>query len=87
VEGAEEGWDSRFDCRPTLGRRAKSHGVRSAFLSAQGGSSLLGELARSSIPGKIKPMVETVMPLSEARHAHELNETGHARGKIVLKVA
>jgi NADPH:quinone reductase-like Zn-dependent oxidoreductase len=32
-------------------------------------------------------MVETVMPLSEARHAHELNETGHAQDKIVLKVA
>jgi NADPH:quinone reductase-like Zn-dependent oxidoreductase len=28
-----------------------------------------------------------VLPLSEARHAHELSETGHARGKIVLKVA
>ena len=65
--------------------------MRSAFLSAQGGSSLLAELATlvdSGVDsGKIKPMVETVMPLSEARHAHELNETGHARGKIVLKVA
>lgn len=28
-------------------------------------------------------MVEKVLPLSEARQAHELNETGHARGKIV----
>ena len=45
------------------------------------------ELATLVDSGKIKPMVETVMPLSEARHAHELNETGHARGKIVLKVA
>ena len=30
---------------------------------------------------------KTVLPLSEARHALELSETGHARGKIVLKVA
>ena len=37
--------------------------------------------------GKIKPVVEKVLPLSEARQAHELNETGHGRGKIVLKVA
>ena len=65
----------------------KNHGVRSAFLSAQGGSSLLAELATLVDSGKIKPIVETVMPLSEARHAHELNETGHARGKIVLEVA
>ena len=66
---------------------AKKHGVRSAFLSAQGGSSLLAELATLVDSGKIKPMVQTVLPLSEARQAHELNETGHARGKIVLKVA
>jgi len=66
---------------------AANHGVRSAFVSAHGGSSLLAELATLVDSGKIRPMVETVMPLSEARHAHELNETGHARGKIVLQVA
>jgi NADPH:quinone reductase-like Zn-dependent oxidoreductase len=37
--------------------------------------------------GQLKPVVETVLPLSDARRAHELNETGHARGKTVLKVA
>jgi NADPH:quinone reductase-like Zn-dependent oxidoreductase len=47
----------------------------------------LAELATLVDSGKIKPMVEKVLPLSEARQAHELNETGHARGKIVLKVA
>ena len=72
---------------PPSAEEAKNHGVRSAYLSAQGGSSLLAELATLVDSGKIKPIVETVMPLSEARHAHELNETGHARGKIVLKVA
>jgi NADPH:quinone reductase-like Zn-dependent oxidoreductase len=66
---------------------AQKHDVRSAFLSAQGGSSLLAELAVLVDSGKIKPMVEKVLPLSEARQAHELSETGHARGKIVLKVA
>src|SRR6266705_4063676 len=65
---------------------AKKYGVRSAFLSAKGGTSLLAELATLVDSGKIKPMVEKVLPLSEARQAHELNETGHARGKIVLKV-
>jgi NADPH:quinone reductase-like Zn-dependent oxidoreductase len=71
---------------PSEGEAVK-HGVRSAFLSAQGGSSLLAELATLVDSGKIKPIVETVLPLSEAIHAHELSETGHARGKIVLKVA
>ena len=72
---------------PPSAEEAAKHGVRSAFLSAQGGSSLLAELAKLTDSGNIKPIVETVLPLSEARHAHELNETGHARGKTVLKVA
>jgi NADPH:quinone reductase-like Zn-dependent oxidoreductase len=72
---------------PPSEEEAKKFGVRSAFLSVKGGSALLAELATLVDSGKIKPMVERVLPLSEARQAHELNETGHARGKIVLKVA
>jgi NADPH:quinone reductase-like Zn-dependent oxidoreductase len=37
--------------------------------------------------GKIKPIVDTVLPLSGARQAQEMNESGHSRAKIVLKVA
>jgi NADPH:quinone reductase-like Zn-dependent oxidoreductase len=36
--------------------------------------------------GLIRPIVETVLPLKEVRKAHELSESGHTRGKIVLKV-
>lgn len=46
-----------------------------------------GEIAKPIDSGKLTPIVETVLPLSEARKAHELNERGHTRGKIVLKVA
>jgi NADPH:quinone reductase-like Zn-dependent oxidoreductase len=72
---------------PPSAEEAAKHGVPSASLSAQGGSSLLAELAKLVDSGKIKPIIEKVLPLSEARQAHELNESGHARGKIVLKVA
>lgn len=44
------------------------------------------EIAKLVDSGQLKPAVETVPPLSEARHARELNETEHARGKIVLKL-
>ena len=27
------------------------------------------------------------LPLAEARRAHELSETGHTRGKIILEVS
>jgi NADPH:quinone reductase-like Zn-dependent oxidoreductase len=46
----------------------------------------LAEMARLIDEGRLKVPVETVLPLSEARKAHELSQTGHARGKIVLKV-
>jgi NADPH:quinone reductase-like Zn-dependent oxidoreductase len=72
---------------PPSADEAAKQGVRSAFISAQGGSSLLAELAKLIDSGNIRPVVETVFPLSEARQAHELSEQGHAHGKIVLKVA
>jgi len=34
----------------------------------------------------VKVNVETILPLSEARKAQELSQSGHARGKIVLTV-
>src|SRR6266404_9584081 len=40
---------------------AAKHGVRSAYLSAQGGSSLLAEIVTLVDSGKIKPIVETVL--------------------------
>jgi NADPH:quinone reductase-like Zn-dependent oxidoreductase len=66
---------------------AAEHGVRSAGIAAQADTSVLSEIAKLIDSGKLKPIVETVLPLSEARKAQELNENGHARGKIVLKVA
>ena len=37
--------------------------------------------------GKLRPIIETVLPLGKADKAHEMNQTFHTRGKIVLKVA
>jgi len=35
---------------------------------------------------KVKCVVSATVPLAEARKAHELSETGHTKGKIVLEV-
>ena len=35
---------------------------------------------------KLKAIVETILPLSDATHGQELSERGHTRGKIVLRV-
>ena len=44
---------------------------------------LLGLLAQ----GSIKPVISVRLPLTEAKHAHELIEQGTVQGKIVLTVA
>ena len=36
--------------------------------------------------GRLRPHVQQVFPLEEARQAHELLEDGHVRGKVVLRV-
>ena len=45
------------------------------------------QLAELMKEGKLKVSIEKVFPLSEADKAHELSESGHVRGKIVLQVA
>jgi NADPH:quinone reductase-like Zn-dependent oxidoreductase len=47
----------------------------------------LRELAKLADAGKLRPFVETTMPLSDTRKGQELSQTGHARGKIVLKIS
>lgn len=67
--------------------RAEEAGVRATGILVKPNASEL-ELIGSMIDnGMIKPEVSSVMPLEEARSAHEQIETGHTRGKIVLRVA
>ena len=66
---------------------ATKYGVRALFYGAHASSSDLAEIAKLIDTGKVKTVVETILPLAEARRAHELIQTGHARGKIVLKTA
>lgn len=65
---------------------AARYGARGAIIFAKPNSEELQKIAGLIDGGKIRPVVETILPLAEARKAHELSETGHARGKIVLKV-
>jgi NADPH:quinone reductase-like Zn-dependent oxidoreductase len=47
----------------------------------------LKEIGKLIDEGKLTPIVEKVFPLSEARQAQELSQTGHGRGRIVLHVS
>jgi NADPH:quinone reductase-like Zn-dependent oxidoreductase len=65
---------------------ADAHGVRQAYFFMQPRLELLLELAKLVDSGRLRCVVEAVLPLSEARRAHELSQAGHVRGKIVLEV-
>src|SRR5881296_1531933 len=73
--------------QPPSQEQAAKYGVRALFYGGHPSSSNLAEIARLIDAGKVKTVVETVLPLAEVRRAQELSQSGHARGKIVLKVA
>ena len=66
--------------------KAKQHGVRGIRLGARPNGQELVEIAKIVDAGKLAPVIDRILPLSEARRAHELSQSGHTRGKIVLRV-
>ena len=48
---------------------------------------ILEELAKLVASGDLKPEIQQVFPLEEAAQAQAVSETGHGRGRILLKVA
>ena len=71
---------------PPSADKAKALGVRAAFVASHPNGAELAEIAEVIDSGNLKPIVNRILPLSEARRAHELSQTGHTYGKIVLRV-
>jgi len=65
----------------------QQQGVRGGGLMVHPDFDQLTQIATLIDDGNLKPTVTTVLPLEEAARAHELNQTGHVRGKIVLQVS
>jgi len=63
-----------------------AHGARQAYVFAQADPVQLAEIAALAEAEKLKAIVETILPLSDATRAQELSQQGHTRGKIVLRV-
>ncbi len=61
-------------------------GPRCAFVMTRESTDDL-DMLRHYVHGKtVRPLIDRIFPLSEAKEAHLLSETGHARGKIILKI-
>jgi len=59
---------------------------RLGYTFVQPNAEQLSEIATLIDEGKVRTVVETVLPLPEARSAQERSQAGHVRGKIVLQV-
>ena len=67
--------------------KARKLGLRSANILVRTDGGQLAEIASLIDAGELRPVVETILDLEQARQAHELSQSGRVRGKIVLRVA
>jgi NADPH:quinone reductase-like Zn-dependent oxidoreductase len=70
-----------------LRARAAELGVRVAALLVEPDGAGLEQLAHLVDTGALRPHVAATFPLDQVARAHQLGETGHTAGKIVLTVA
>lgn len=74
--------------QPPSEEKAAEHNVRQAFVGGfPPAGPVLTEISALVAAGKVKPVVASVFPLKEAPAAHELVQSRHVRGKVVLNVA
>ena len=70
----------------TSQEEARKLGVRGEGLLVHPDEAQLAHIGHQIDIGELKPAVTEVLPLAKAAKAHELSQTGHVRGKIVLRV-
>lgn len=76
--GATTGYDVRVDLRHLFYRRLELLG------STMGSKGALHRIARLVELGQLRPVIDRVLPLDQAREAHRLLEERKAFGKVVL---
>jgi len=67
-----------------LGARLRGRSLALTRAKPRGGD--LEQISALIEAGKIRPVIAKVFPMDQIGEAHRLSETGHVRGKIVVKV-
>jgi len=67
--------------------KAAEFGVRGEGVFVKPDANQLAVIAQLIDSGYVKPVVTEILPLADVAKAHEMSETEHVRGKIVLEVA
>jgi NADPH:quinone reductase-like Zn-dependent oxidoreductase len=60
--------------------------VRFAWFTAEPSGEQLRQIGGLLGAGQVQPIVDQVIPLTEARQAYDAGLHGHPRGKIVLTI-
>ena len=75
-----------YDVDAAMKARAAERGVTSDFLLVEPDLGGLTAIRALVADGRLRPVIDTTLPLAEAAKAHELGATNRATGKIVLTV-
>ena len=65
---------------------ARENGVRATMIGVKPDGQRLTEIAKIVDDGKLRPLIQVVLPLAQAKEALELSRSRHAGGKIVLTI-
>jgi NADPH:quinone reductase-like Zn-dependent oxidoreductase len=65
---------------------ARARGASAQLLVMSPSSEQLARIAELVAGGEVRVEISEVLPLTDVQRAHELSESGHTRGKIVLTV-
>ena len=75
-----------YDVSPEMKARAAERGITADFMLVEPDLGALTAIRSLVTEGRLRPVIDTVLPLADAAKAHELGETNRASGKIVLAV-
>jgi NADPH:quinone reductase-like Zn-dependent oxidoreductase len=65
---------------------AQARGARAELLVMSPNHEQLARIGELVARGEVRVEISEILPLTEVQRAHELSESGHTRGKIVLTV-
>lgn len=65
---------------------ASKHKVNYKYFLMNANGEQLGKITKLIEEKKVRPLVDTVFPLNEVKQAFEYQQTGRAKGKVIIKI-